>query len=271
MDEEKNSIDYFFQDTKEISLLTKEEERNLVRQKRKWDIALANIRYVVVLAKRYAKSGVALEDLIQVGILGFHYGLSKYKLDMGTGVLSYCSQWAKQRMERLINNQKRTIRIPINALRDISRMETENYRNKAERGSYLTERGLAEKTWLELYKVKRLLAVPKETGSLDYEISEEGNKTLHDIVGDGSVDVEEEFMASCLHSDIDRTLKRVLKDREYKIMKLSYGLNGDFPMNLREVGVVFKITKERVRQIRNKALKKIRNCEDAENLREYLN
>ena len=255
---------------KKTCLVTKEEQIKLVGEGKKWEVALANVPYITVLAKKRTGFGYEIEDLVQAGTIGFWEAMGTYDPSKGANVLSHGSKRTWQAINREIQNHQKTIRIPINVWEEMSVMDSENDRFFLQNGCYLTPAELAERTGFKISKIKELFAAPMGTSSLDGQISSDEPDTFYSLVQDKKVDVETEVMQRALCSDVDAALRRVLNPREYQIVQSYHGLDGHKQLNLREIGVKLGITKERVRQIKKKALGRLEDSSDVEKLRGYL-
>lgn len=274
----KNPIRTYFDEIGKVSLLTRDEEVELAKriekgdEKAKKQLASANLRLVVSVAKKYRNYGLPFLDLIQEGNVGLMKAIEKFDWRKGFKFSTYATWWIRQAILRSITNRSRTIRIPAHMnelIREINKAESEHIQKHGEE-PFIGE--IAESLDVSEEKVRKAKKSAQTTTSLDKPLGEdsEDGGVLGDILEDNSVPApEKETFNTLLRDRLKGILNQELTDREKRILQLRYGLEDYHPRTLDEVGKVFDISRERVRQIQKKAIEKLQSPKIKEQLRRY--
>jgi len=259
-----------------VSLISWEEEINLAKRIEKGDIyakrklAEANLRLVVSISKKYVGRGLLFLDLIQEGNMGLIKATEKFDYRKGFKFSTYATWWIRQAITRAIADQGRTIRIPVHRFDQINTLiKTEKQLlQKLGREPYTEE--IATEMDISIDKVMEIMKIANEPVSLETPIGEDGDSHLEDLISDDQATLPEEAATSTLLKEQIITLLGTLTPREKKILSLRFGLDDGRVRTLEEVGNEFNLTRERIRQIQEKALRRLRHSSRSNKLRGYL-
>ncbi len=267
----------FSRQLRSIPVLTREEELVCARAAARGDeqarnrLISANLRFVVVLARRYGYSGVPVEDLIDEGCIGLIHATKRFDPEKGYHFLSYAVWWIRQAMLKSIAQDGRLIRLPSHKVKELAQLERVRHEMLKENGIEPCIEDLAERLHEDRRGMTELLTFSQRVVSLDTPGDRSmGSSPLGDSIEDkqrGSVD--DAIAEECLRNDIDQLFAR-LSTREAAILRDRFGLDGTRPKSLEEVGKGFKLTKERIRQIEQRALRKLRHSEYGQRLQSYI-
>ena len=276
-DDDANVLSTYLREINMIDLLTREEEDHFSRRARKGDeeakavLARANLRFVVNVAKRYRNQGLPLSDLISEGNIGLINAIDRFDPDKGYHFISYAVWWIRQAITKAIYEKARMIRLPQNRIFELSRIEKTRTRLQSEKGRDPGVGDVARALDMDESHVASMMNISRDHVSLDTPISKDKDPSLlGDFVEDTERDSpEDETMEGALRDEINKVLTS-LSDREATIIEYRFGLNGKQPLSLQELGNRFSLTKERIRQIEQRALRKLRDPDRSERLQAYI-
>ena len=259
-----------------VPLLSVEEEYRLAVRKSQGDevakqrLIEANLRLVVSIAKRYTGRGMSFLDLVQEGNLGLIKGVEKFDPEKGFKLSTYATWWIRQSVTRALADQARTIRVPVHMVETINKMSKMQRKLTLELGYEPSIKELADHLDMSEEKVQEIMQIAREPASLETPIGEEDDSNLGDFVADSNVVSPEGNVESVMLREHIDTLLGDLKERERQVIVLRFGLEDGHPRTLEEVGKEFNVTRERIRQIEEKALRKLRNPVRSKRIRDFL-
>ena len=257
-------------------MITVEEEVELAKRIKKGDHAAleklkrANLRFVVSVAKQYQNQGLSLPDLINEGNLGLIKAAEKFDETRGFKFISYAVWWIRQSITRAIADQARTIRIPVHMVETINKLIRVSRQLLQELGREPTPEEIAEEMKMPVERVREILKISQEPVSLETPIGEEEDSHLGDFIKDDNVPVPADAATFTLLKEQLEEVLGTLTEREQKVLTLRFGLEDGRARTLEEVGKEFNVTRERIRQIEAKALRKLRHPSRSRKLKEYL-
>lgn len=272
----EDSVRMYLKEIGKVPLLSAEREIELAKRMEEGDedakkeLAEANLRLVVSIAKRYVGRGMLFLDLIQEGNLGLIKAVEKFDYHKGYKFSTYATWWIRQAITRAIADQARTIRIPVHMVETINKLIRVSRQLLQELGREPLPEEIAKELDMPVERVREILKISQEPVSLETPIGEEEDSHLGDFIQDDNVPVPAEAAAqTLLKEQLDEVLD-TLTEREQKVLRLRFGMNDGRARTLEEVGKEFDVTRERIRQIEAKALRKLRHPSRSRKLRDYL-
>ena len=272
----EDPVRMYLKEIGKVPLLSAEEEIELAKrmelgdQEAKKRLAEANLRLVVSIAKRYVGRGMLFLDLIQEGNLGLIKAVEKFDYRKGYKFSTYATWWIRQAITRAIADQARTIRIPVHMVETINKLIRVSRQLLQELGREPTPEEIAARMDIPVERVGEIMKISQEPVSLETPIGEEDDSNLGDFVADNNTVTPEANIESVMLRDHIDVLLQDLKDREREVIILRFGLRDGHPRTLEEVGKIFSVTRERIRQIEAKALRKLRNPVRSKKIKDFL-
>ena len=272
----EDPVRMYLKEIGKVPLLTADEEIELAMRMAEGDesakkrLAEANLRLVVSIAKRYVGRGMLFLDLIQEGNLGLIKAVEKFDYQKGFKFSTYATWWIRQAITRAIADQARTIRIPVHMVETINKLIRVSRQLLQELGREPSPEEIAKELDMPVERVREILKISQEPVSLETPIGEEEDSHLGDFIQDDNVPVPAEAAAATLLKEQLNEVLDTLTEREQKVLRLRFGMNDGRARTLEEVGKEFDVTRERIRQIEAKALRKLRHPSRSRKLRDYL-
>ena len=272
----EDPVRMYLKEIGKVPLLTAEEEIELAKRMENGDeeakkrLAEANLRLVVSIAKRYVGRGMLFLDLIQEGNLGLIKAVEKFDYNKGFKFSTYATWWIRQAITRAIADQARTIRIPVHMVETINKLVRVSRQLLQELGREPTPEEIAERMEIPVERVREILKISQEPVSLETPIGEEEDSHLGDFIQDDNVPVPADAAAFTLLREQLKEVLGTLTEREQKVLRLRFGLDDGRARTLEEVGKEFNVTRERIRQIEAKALRKLGHPSRSRKLKDYL-
>lgn len=269
-------VKFYLYEIGRVPLLNSEEESSLAQRIAQGDeeakriLNESNLRLVVSIAKRYVGRGLLFLDLIQEGNLGLIKAVDKFDPDKGYKFSTYATWWIRQAITRAIADQARTIRIPVHMVETINRLSKAEKALMQELGRQPQADELAQELQMPIERVREILKVAQEPVSLEAPVGEEEDSHLGDFIADDDIPAPQDVASQMLLKEELNEVLKTLSDREARVLRLRFGLDDGRTRTLEEVGREFRVTRERIRQIEAKALRKLRHPSRSKRLKDFL-
>ncbi len=271
-----SSISWYLDQINRIPLLTREQEDTLARatrdgdQRAKDELIKSNLRFVVSIAKKYQTSGISLLDLINEGNLGLIKAAEKFDPDRGYHFISYAVWWIRQSIMLAISQKASLIRLPLNRTADLQKIERVHKKLENKFGREPSANEIAEELDMDNEEINHLRNITQDFVSLDSTLGDSEDTTILDMIVDPKADSpDEQVFEESLINSLNEVLD-TLTDSEKEILCMRYGLNGYEPMSLQQIGDKFNLSKERIRQIEKKAIRRLRHPSRSTKLKSYM-
>ncbi len=271
-----DSVRMYLKEIGRIRLVTLEEEKELAERISQGDeeakriLSEANLRLVVSIAKRYLGRGMLFLDLIQEGNIGLMKAVEKFDINKGYKFSTYATWWIRQAITRAIADQARTIRVPVHMVETINKLARVQRQMTLELNREPSEEELTKRMEMPAEKIREIYKIAQDPVSLETPIGEEEDSTLGDFIPDEQNMSPEEFTTNEMLKEEITGVLLTLTDREEKVIKLRFGLEDGKSRTLEEVGQMFGVTRERIRQIEAKAIRKLKHPSRAKKLKDYM-
>ncbi|MFP4619474.1 MAG: RNA polymerase sigma factor RpoD/SigA [Spirochaetaceae bacterium] len=274
--DDENILSLYLKEINRIPLLTREEENYYARKAAEGDkeakdkLVNANLRFVVNVAKKYQNQGLPLSDLINEGNIGLMNAIERFDVDKGYHFISYAVWWIRQAILKAISEKARMIRLPLNRANELVQIEKARKQLQVGRGEEPEVEDIAKETNMDIDHVANLINISQDLVSLETPIyADKGSSQLGDFIEDTEYRLpEESALDNSLRDDINKVLL-TLSSKESEIIQYRYGLNGKSPLSLKDIGEKYNLTKERIRQIEKKAIKRLQHPSRSVQLEAY--
>jgi RNA polymerase primary sigma factor len=267
------ALQLFLKDIGKVELLTAAQEIELAKRiergdhQAKQDMVAANLRLVVSIAKRYRNQGLPFLDLIQEGTIGLVRAAEKFDHRKGFKFSTYATWWIRQAVARALADKARTIRMPVHVVEKLNKIVRTERKLRAERGREPSSNEIARELELSIDEVDQIRRSAQTPVSLEKPVGDDEESEFGHFITDELAPLPDELAEDVLRKEALKNILGTLSERERRVLELRYGLNGEQPRTLDEVGRTFQVTRERIRQIENQSLKKLRAMADSQKLR----
>ncbi|MGD1821172.1 MAG: sigma-70 family RNA polymerase sigma factor [Pleomorphochaeta sp.] len=273
--DDSSVLSMYMKELNKLPLISHEEEVELFKKIKKGDLRArnkvieSNLRFVVKIAKKYQNQGLPLDDLINEGNIGLMTALDKFDVDKGYHFISYAVWWIRQSIMKAINEKSRAVRLPLNRSNELLQIQKAQKTLMHLNGEEPSIETLAEETHLDVKVVKTLVSVSKDMVSLDAPVFKDNEtSSIADYIESDIDSPDKQVMSDLLIDDINEALNQ-LSEKEKDIIEYRFGLNNKSQMSLKEIGEIYNLTKERIRQIEKRALQRLQNTEVHRSLESY--
>jgi RNA polymerase primary sigma factor len=269
------SLQHYLRTIGKYTLLTKEQEYDLARRVREGDkqaldtLVNANLRFVASVAKRYLNQGLTYMDLIAEGNIGLITAAQRFDERRGFRFITYAVWWIRQAIQKAVAEQTNTVRLPVNRVLQVQSLRRLTRSLEQERQGAVQEEDIADRAGMSVRKLEQLRAAASPLVSLDESSLEDDTTMAENLTDPEEISPEESYIREEMHQELDAALRQ-LSDRERRVVTYYYGLGQRQAWSLEAIGDVLGLSRERVRQIRNQALMKMRRAEKGQTLQEYL-